>query len=743
MKKKITKVLMSVFVVCILAAAAFLSFGFDRVSPDKLTVSEQSENEPLTNMEIGEFMDCTISMDYLHESALVQEIYYPGAFFIKVNFAQFNLRAGDYVTVSNPEKTEVYTYYTDPTVEDSEQNSDYTFDSYGRFWSMSITGDTAVIELFTSSEQPEILEEEDFGLAVTRYTRGYSAEEIAEKNPRFESICGRDDTKNAACYKNSHPLLYKQAGAVAVLVGSSGSKFCTGWRIGPKNHLMTNNHCVSTMGSVTSTEAWFGYQYKDCNGGELEPITKVGGKELITTNSSLDFTLFTLRDNSALAGYGYLEADVRAPQVGEKMYILQHPQASVTKIGLESDQDSGGECVVGRVTDTRVYYMCDTQPGSSGSAVLSMNTNKVISLHNTGGCQNGSTRMDKIWPYISKYIDTTPPPHPSVPVNLSAQALSASSINITWNSSANAVSYKIYQALSENGPFTQAGTSGNPSYKAAGLIADTTYYYKVKASNSTGDSDFSALVSAKTKTGGSNTLQNGIPAESSLSGTGETEMWIIVVPEGTTLMNTTVTAAGADFDLYGKAGSEPTSSVYDWRGYTDGDENVDHPGPVSGKWYIMVKSYSGSGPYSITCTVKGGTNPDKPQISSFTLSPSSIKEGETASISWTTSFADTVTASGQWSGSKSASGSENTGSSLQPGTYTYTLTASNSEGSVSKSVTLTVNKQGGGCSAWQAGISYAIGDCVSYGGVSYLCLQAHTSLAGWTPAAVPALWQVK
>jgi len=49
---------------------------------------------------------------------------------------------------------------------------------------------------------------------------------------------------------------------------------------------------------------------------------------------------------------------------------------------------------------------------------------------------------------------------------------------------------------------------------------------------------------------------------------------------------------------------------------------------------------------------------------------------------------------------------------------------------------------------WVAGVAYTgdnmagagNGDVVSYLGSEYRCLQSHTSIATWTPAAVPALW---
>lgn len=44
---------------------------------------------------------------------------------------------------------------------------------------------------------------------------------------------------------------------------------------------------------------------------------------------------------------------------------------------------------------------------------------------------------------------------------------------------------------------------------------------------------------------------------------------------------------------------------------------------------------------------------------------------------------------------------------------------------------------------WAVGVAYKVGDIVTYtpNGLTYQCLQAHTSQATWTPPAVPALWK--
>ncbi|GLW99645.1 hypothetical protein Misp02_37320 [Microtetraspora sp. NBRC 16547] len=43
--------------------------------------------------------------------------------------------------------------------------------------------------------------------------------------------------------------------------------------------------------------------------------------------------------------------------------------------------------------------------------------------------------------------------------------------------------------------------------------------------------------------------------------------------------------------------------------------------------------------------------------------------------------------------------------------------------------------------AWQAWTAYSVGARVTYNGVDYECIQAHTSQPGWEPPIVPALWK--
>ena len=76
-------------------------------------------------------------------------------------------------------------------------------------------------------------------------------------------------------------------------------------------------------------------------------------------------------------------------------------------------------------------------------------------------------------------------------------------------------------------------------------------------------------------------------------------------------------------------------------------------------------------------------------------------------------------------------------------TYTYQVKAINQSGSSDFSQAITVktldeDSQG---NTWTTNQAFSIGSIVTYGGSSYRCLQAHTSIAGWTPDIVPALWE--
>jgi hypothetical protein len=87
---------------------------------------------------------------------------------------------------------------------------------------------------------------------------------------------------------------------------------------------------------------------------------------------------------------------------------------------------------------------------------------------------------------------------PSIPTGVKATAESSSSISVTWNSVSGATSYKIYSGTTA-GSFPNETKETNTSHTFTGLNSSTTYYFRITAVNSVGESTQSTTVSAKTE----------------------------------------------------------------------------------------------------------------------------------------------------------------------------------------------------------------------------------------------------
>lgn len=355
----------------------------------------------------GEVERHTVRIDYLGRTNGKQTITHPGASFIKVHFQVLDLHPGDYVTISDPAGVEKYTYPGSASTSDGEEG----------LWSLSITGDTVVIELH--SQPSLVLTGSRLGVVIDKYGWGYPQDSAESMVAR--STCGaNDERRDVVCYRESHSNEFEASNAVARLLvyhpnGYYG--FCTAWRVGPGATMLTNQHCLPSQTEVAGAEVWFNYQSQACGSTSVAEITKVTGDRLLTADPILDFSLFTVKSPDSIADFGFLEIEARVPVLGEQVYIPQHAGGGPKQFGIESDLNTGNVCRIdapildGLDSATDAGYYCDTTGGSSGAPVVASSTHKVIALHHFGSpftpsctTPNQGVRMDLIWPHIEPYL---------------------------------------------------------------------------------------------------------------------------------------------------------------------------------------------------------------------------------------------------------------------------------------------------------------------------------------------------
>jgi len=156
--------------------------------------------------------------------------------------------------------------------------------------------------------------------------------------------------------------------------------------------------------------------------------------------------------------------------------------------GIQVSTSSGFTILIINETGiTDLYY--DIAPG-----ILNWNTTyywRVNARDSFGSTSSWST---------SRYFNTAVGPPPNAPSNLVATPISSSQIDLSWqDNSSDETGFKI-ERKTGSGSYSQIATvgAGVTSYSNSGLSTSTTYYYRVRAYNAVGNSEYSSEASAAT-----------------------------------------------------------------------------------------------------------------------------------------------------------------------------------------------------------------------------------------------------
>ncbi len=319
----------------------------------------------------------------------------PGAEFIRVHFTGLHLAPGDSLTVSSPDRSQLWEY------------TDRGPHANGDVWSFAVDGDTAVVRIHGGRNS-------GFGYRIDAVGHG-----TVRPEPSPEVVCGTDGREDVACHIHDKGFDEAQRPVARLLFASGGFLFlCTGWLAdgADDSTLVTNNHCISRQREVESLEARFNFQHTRCAGSVVAPTSSYSGGTLLKTNNittkgareGLDYTLLTLL-GAPEATWGELIPTIKSIAVGDPIWFIQHGGGRPKQVGFWEDADQTVLCRIDSTDQTfkqiarasQTEYACDSEGGSSGSPIVDPVTGHVIALHHFGGtssnpCLNSGTEMPEI-----------------------------------------------------------------------------------------------------------------------------------------------------------------------------------------------------------------------------------------------------------------------------------------------------------------------------------------------------------
>jgi hypothetical protein len=275
---------------------------------------------------------------------------------------------------------------------------------------------------------------------------------------------------------------------------------------------------------VSYPSIYLGCHYSNCSPNSPLPAV-ISGLSNVPSSISLTFPSSGTWD-SAYDIWLNADTNVSGVQDTEIMIWLNH-QGSIQPVG----SSTGSASIAGRSWTVWTGNNGQNNVVSyvSGSAVSSLSFNVKDFITDTlgRGSQYGNTNwyLTSIQAGFEPWIGgvglavnsfsasisggpTNPPPGvPGTPGTPTASNVTANSAMLSWGASSGTVTnYQIERATGASSTsFSQVGTSTGTSFTNTGLTANTTYRFRVRATNSAGASGYSGIVNVTTPGSGPTT----------------------------------------------------------------------------------------------------------------------------------------------------------------------------------------------------------------------------------------------
>ncbi len=170
---------------------------------------------------------------------------------------------------------------------------------------------------------------------------------------------------------------------------------CTGTLISP-DLFLTARHCIS--GGCENIKVAFNFhaERSEQEVFQCAEVIEKGGQ-----SNEDDYLIIRLEGKPGVR-WGYYSPALEPVKEQQKLMMIHHPKGKPMQVSWD-------ECAVKETKGNMLHHRCDTEPGSSGSGILTQETEsqddvRIVGVHTLGGCKKTGDNSSNSGPSMSHLL---------------------------------------------------------------------------------------------------------------------------------------------------------------------------------------------------------------------------------------------------------------------------------------------------------------------------------------------------